>query len=70
MGALCDVPHREEKQAAQSRRKPGGSTEHGPHMWGVLGEKMKIMGENTPGTVKARTIWSFIVTGRGKSEPN
>lgn len=37
------------------------------HMWGALRKKIKIMGENTPGTVKPRTIWSFIVTGRGKS---
>lgn len=40
------------------------------HMWGVLQKKIKITGENTPGTVKPQTIWSFIVTGRGKSEPN
>lgn len=62
--------HTGEQQAAPSRRKPSGSTECGPHMWSVLREKMKIMGENTPGTVKAQTIWSFIVTGGGKSEPN
>lgn len=37
-------------------------------MWGVLQKKIKITGENIPGTVKPQTIWSFTVTGRGKSE--
>lgn len=68
-------PHKKEKQGGAAEKKElrlmlrVQSLERPSfHMWGVLQKKIKITGENTPGTVKPQTIWSFTVTGRGKSE--
>lgn len=66
------LPHRKENPGNTAKRKAWlihrAQRLERPrsHMWGMLRKKIKIMGENTPGTVKPQTIWSFIVTGRGE----